>query len=233
LTAVPVDPPVDARLDPPRAHSRYYILRLLRDELNGIAREVIPKGGMLIDYGAGSSPYRPIFDPLVRSYVAVDLPARIQPGSETLPIGHASLRDASAAVVLSTQVIEHAEDWQAHLAECRRLLEPGGLLVLSTHGYWLFHPDPADYWRWTRQGLAKVIVDSGFEIVRLRGLMGIAPTGLQLLQDGLAARLPVLLRPAFFWFMQRAIGIVDRIHTDAERDADACVFVVVARSLPS
>jgi ubiquinone biosynthesis O-methyltransferase len=40
--------------------------------------------------------------------------------------------DAGFDLVVSFEVIEHLADWQTFLEECRRVLAPGGLLVLST-----------------------------------------------------------------------------------------------------
>jgi SAM-dependent methyltransferase len=51
----------------------------------------------------------------------------------------------SMAAVVSMQVIEHLWDQPRHLAECRRVLRPGGTLVVSTPNRLTFSPgyDPA------------------------------------------------------------------------------------------
>lgn len=63
-----------------------------------------------------------LHDERVRSVIA-DL-------DEPLPF-----RDGSVDRVLSVNVTEHVADPQAHLAECHRVLRPGGLLVLA-HSDW-------------------------------------------------------------------------------------------------
>jgi len=63
-----------------------------------------------------------LHDPRVRSRIA-DL-------DEALPLG-----DASLDRVVSLNVVEHLADPAAHLAECHRVLRPGGLMVLA-HSDW-------------------------------------------------------------------------------------------------
>lgn len=60
-------------------------------------------------------------------YVSDNLAYRVVPQSGPLPFA-----DASFDVVLSFQVIEHVSDTRAYLEEARRVLRPGGTLVLIT-----------------------------------------------------------------------------------------------------
>lgn len=53
-------------------------------------------------------------------------------------------------VVISTEMLEHAEDWRACLWAMAEVLVPGGLLVLTTRSPGFpFHPFPVDCWRFT------------------------------------------------------------------------------------
>jgi O-methyltransferase len=217
------------RSNPGRTHSRYYILTALREELRSLAAEVLPeRRDVLVDFGAGVLPYRGIFEPHVNRYIAVDLPGRRSHDDTILPVGDPSLGDGCADVVLSTQVLEHVPDVRAYLRECHRMLNASGRLILSTHGSWQYHPDPADFWRWTPRGLQKTLEDAGFVVIRMRGLMGLAATGVQLLQDGIVPKLPRAVRPAFCLVMQAGVQAADTLHSRSERDNDACVFVAVA-----
>ena len=69
-------------------------------------------------------------------------------------------RTTSFDAVLSTQVLEHVADPGALPAERFRVLRPGGRLLLSTHGIFVYHPDPDDYWRWTVRRPASTCVDA-------------------------------------------------------------------------
>ncbi len=217
---------LDPRLQPPQQATRFYHHRLLREALETVAARYLAarQDCVLIDFGCGAMPYRPIFERYVTQYVGIDLPEK--PHADFSSTGQ--LPDGAADIVLSTQVLEHAEQPHAYLGECYRLLKPGGLLVLSTHGYWMYHPDPHDFWRWTGEGLRKTIKDAGFHVVDFRGLMGLASTAVHLLQDALMPRLAGFARPGFAWGMQRLAALADRVHSGEERAADACVFLAVA-----
>ena len=187
-------------------------------------------GQTLVDLGCGDMPYRMLYQPLVDRYIGVDLSSNARADMHFDGAGKVPLPDGSADVVLSTQVLEHVSSPQQYLAEARRLLRPGGVLFLSTHGYWMFHPDPTDYWRWTGEGLKTEIAKAGFRVERCRGVMNLASAGVQLFQDGLTPRVPSFLRSAFFWTMNRLMALVDRKgEGNASRDIDASVFIVTAR----
>ena len=111
--------------------------------------------------------------------------------------GTVAVADASVDVVLSTQVLEHVTDPAVYLAECVRVLRPGGRLLLTTHGTMFYHPDPVDYWRWTCDGLRKAVTDAGLEVTRFEGVVGMAATGLQLVQEAFYYRLPRRLAHLF------------------------------------
>jgi SAM-dependent methyltransferase len=110
----------------------------------------------LLDVGCGPKPYEPLFTPYVASYVGVDPVdnprAELKGSVEDLPV-----EDGSFDVVLCSQVLEHCDDPAKAVFELHRVTAPGGRLLLSTHGVQVYHPSPADYWRWTHAGLEKVL----------------------------------------------------------------------------
>jgi hypothetical protein len=69
-------------------------------------------------------------------------------------------------------VLEHVVDVGEYLAECYRLLRPGGVLLISTHGTWLYHPYPTDVRRWTCWGLRHEIEKVGFRVEEQIGCVG-------------------------------------------------------------
>jgi SAM-dependent methyltransferase len=173
-------------------------------------------------------PYRPVFAQKVERYVGADLPRNRLADVHLDESGRAAMPDASVDIVLSSQVLEHVPSPDAYLAEAHRLLKATGTLILSTHGYWMYHPDPTDFWRWTREGLVRQIEAAGFTVQSVRGVMNLAASGLQLFQDGVAAAVPGVLRPSFHFVMNRAMWLVDRLGSDASRSRDAGVFIVRA-----
>jgi SAM-dependent methyltransferase len=230
-----IEQPNSYHLYPSRLSDRSYILDLIRRRIESIAQTYLidREGLVLVDLGCGSCPYKPIFEQYVAQYVAVDLPENPKADFFVSENNYTTLHSNFADVVLSTQVLEHSSNPMKYLRECYRILKPGGLIFLSTHGYWIYHPDPADFWRWTRSGLTKIIEESGFQVVESQGIMGLAPTALQLFQDALRPKIPGFIKPLFVLMAQLFIALLDRLHSQSERDQDACVLVVVASKAES
>jgi SAM-dependent methyltransferase len=218
----------------PRRNSRgYWILTQLREEYTQIAKEYVarlPKDRTrLVDFGAGNAPYYPLFAPYVSEYLRCDLAGNpmadcLLECPDLLP-----LTEGSVNLVLSSQVLEHSMNPARYLAECARVLAEDGLLMLSTHGVWRYHPDPVDLWRWTSSGLRRIVEQSGFEILRFRGILGPSAYGMQIWQDAVLGRLHGRLHPLFSLIMQSWIQLADRRCPPEIRDVDASVFTVVGR----
>jgi colanic acid/amylovoran biosynthesis glycosyltransferase len=198
--------------------------------MESIANVYLPKreGLVLVDLGCGTKPYRPIFEPYVNQYIGVDLPGNQQAEFFASLDNKTRLPDSFADIVLSTQVLEHVANPMEYLHECYRILNDPGVLILSTHGYWMYHPNPTDFWRWTSSGLRNILQEAKFHIIHLQGLMGLSSTAIQLLQDALMPKIPAFARSVFAPLMQLFVAIFDRVHSPNDRDRDACVFVCVA-----
>ena len=187
----------------------------------------MPRGAQVLDYGCATQPYRELFPEA--AYRGADLPGNPQADLCISPDGSLPLGDAGTDLVLSTQVLEHIPDPAAYLRECRRVLRPGAHLLLTTHGLWIYHRDPVDYWRWTAEGLRFLAEREGFEVERLEGLMGLAGVAVQLFQDATYHHLPRPLRWAYAIVMQRIVALMDWFHAPESRAHNAMVYVMLAR----
>lgn len=122
----------------------------------------------VLDFGCGCSPYRSLFpgaDYRRADYINIDkLDYRIGE-DERIPE-----EDNSFDIVLSTQVLEHIAKPKLYLKEARRLLKPGGRLILSTHGIFAEHGCPFDFHRWTADGLCKEVEATDFTVNKLSKL---------------------------------------------------------------
>jgi SAM-dependent methyltransferase len=86
------------------------------------------------------------------------------------------LPDASVDVVVNFQVIEHLWDQPQFVAECARVLRPGGLLLMSTPNRITFSPgrdtpiNPFHTRELNAAELAELLTDGGFQIRSMSGV---------------------------------------------------------------
>lgn len=158
--------PEPERRFPPVDDRHYLVLGELSKALRSeIARTLSGKKDLrILDIGCGNKPYLPFFADSAGSYWGVD--AVDGPLVDSVAVAEElPFDDAEFDVILCTQVLEHVDDPVRVLSEIYRVLAPGGVVFLSTHGVFLYHPDPPtsdrDYWRWTHSGLLRIMRQSG------------------------------------------------------------------------
>jgi len=219
------------RLSPNVFHTRYVHLTKLRDATIKTINELTAGNNnlLLVDFGCGDMPYRSVIEPKVGKYLGVDLEMNAKAEHHIGFDSKTTLPDNYADIVLSNQVLEHVDTPSGYLQEAYRILKPGGTIILTTHGYWFYHPTPNDYWRWTSAGLRKIVEAEGFEINSFHGIMGLAASGLQLLQDAIGIKLPKFLLPPFAFVMQGMIALFDKLNSQSQRDRDASLYIVIAQ----
>ncbi len=135
--------------------------------------------GKLLDVGCGIKPYEALFKN-VSGYVGVEYPstagshyaddtrADVWGDAQALPFPAESF-DAA----LSLQLLEHLPEPAAHLNEIFRALKKGGRVLVTAPFAWPLHGLPADYRRFTKNGLRKMLEDAGFRVEELREQGGV------------------------------------------------------------
>jgi SAM-dependent methyltransferase len=138
-----------------------------------------PGAGWLVDVGGGAGGvtallgWRPDRTLVVEGNAALCEAARSRHGlgSARATVDHVPIAEGSASIVCLLDVIEHLTDPVAALLEARRLLAPGGRLVVNVPAHqWLWSPaDEAlgHVRRYTRSTLRADLVAAGFEPVVL------------------------------------------------------------------
>lgn len=208
-----------------------YPMRKLREAVDDCLSQCsLPPGAPVLELGCGNRAYQRAVQRTGAKYLGADLAGNQHADIVIEADGRVPVEGGVYAAVLSIQVLEHVSDPAVYLAEARRLLRPGGKLILSTHGFWVYHPSPQDFWRWTSAGLQKLLEDNQFKVLSFTGVMGMMPAALQIFQDQLRRHLPVFLSRIFTTLMQTLVGWTDRMHSAAARNRDAMIYVVLLES---
>ncbi len=137
----------------PRLKKAFFLHRkALRDFVMRFA-EGVEKEAWILDFGCGAKPYAPYFKS--RRYIGVD--GHAGSAADVLSGERIPFRDGVFDCVLSFQVLEHVPDPKTLLDECRRVLKPDGTLLISVPFVYEYHACPTDYWRFTHEGLSKLL----------------------------------------------------------------------------
>lgn len=118
------------------------ILEVGAQDVNGSPREVIASLGPRAYYGVDFGPGK-----------GVDL---------VLDVKHLLTHFGKDRfdVVISTEMLEHAEDWKTAVNQMKAVLRPGGILILTARGPGFpYHGFPHDYWRFTVKDCERIFSD--------------------------------------------------------------------------
>lgn len=126
----------------------------------------------VLDIGGGRAPHRAaLAQARPRApQIVIDLEA----APELTLVANAAclpLAADTAGVVALFQVLQHVADPAAVLAEMRRVLTPGGLMLI-TYPTMQVEGRSRDLWRWTRAGAERTVGEAGFAVVRHHPLGG-------------------------------------------------------------
>ena len=99
-----------------------------------------------------------------KSYVGCDM--REGRGvDKVLNLHNIDVPDGSVGTVITCDTLEHVEFPHTALTEIHRILKPGGMVFLSTVLDFRIHDSPADYWRFTPDGLKSLLKPFSFVFV--------------------------------------------------------------------
>ncbi|HUD02680.1 MAG TPA: methyltransferase domain-containing protein [Candidatus Paceibacterota bacterium] len=126
--------------------------------------------GVVVDIGGGHEPdYFEYFDmtratsvtPVDGSFSGIDFE------KDALPFA-----DNSFDTALCANVLEHVYNHRFFIGEIKRVVRPGGELVGFVPFLIQYHPDPHDYFRYTKEALIRMFADAGFTDIKIKAIGG-------------------------------------------------------------
>lgn len=145
----------------------------------------LPAGARVLDAGAGDAPYRGLFAHC--DYRTHDWPNSPHTGAQSADvvadIAQLPLADGELDAVVCTEVLEHVRNPAAALQELRRVLAPGGRILITVPFVGELHEEPFDFQRFTSYGLQAHLEDAGFVAVDVQPLSGWWTTFSQVLRN--------------------------------------------------
>jgi SAM-dependent methyltransferase len=127
-------------------------------------------GKSVIEVGSNNvnGSLRPIIEAMEpQEYIGVDIVEG--PGVDLLCSAENLVQEfgeESFDLVISTEMLEHVQDWKQSINNMKRICRPNGVILITTRsrGY-PFHGHPADFWRFETEDMESIFSD--FEITRL------------------------------------------------------------------
>lgn len=118
--------------------------------------------------------------------------------------------DESFDIVLATGLMEHLKDpWQA-LQEMKRVLKPGGKVLIGASWVFSLHDMPDNYYHFTPVGMEYMLKKEGWKNVMSKGSCGPMKTiGILLQRIGYQTKSNVLVRIALF-LVAKTLPFFDR-----------------------
>ncbi|MEO6613346.1 MAG: methyltransferase domain-containing protein [Chitinophagaceae bacterium] len=156
---------ISKEFNPGFSHHFYYMRRGL---LAAITKHASSLSGVLLDFGCGSKPYRPIIK--VDKYIGLDFE---NPGhnhaNEDIDVYYDGksipFADNYFDSVLCSEVFEHLFDLESTLKELNRVLKKGGKMLVTCPFVWGEHEMPYDYARYTVFALQDLFKKNGFQVI--------------------------------------------------------------------
>jgi SAM-dependent methyltransferase len=193
--------------------------------------------GELLDVGCGSKPFAPVFAGSVRRYWGSDLRgSRYLGGARPDAYATAEAQPFRGGVfdtVLGLSMLTYLPRPERMIAEARRVLRPGGVLILEFTQMVPLHDEPHDYFRFTRFGAEFLLREGGFEPIEIVPVGGLwARVGLSMIAalnrwnrgpTRILTELPVRF---LYVVLQLGFEALDRLFFDPR---EVLAHVVVAR----
>jgi SAM-dependent methyltransferase len=155
-------------IEPRAANLNYSLRRYFIDAYQARVVGAWAAGSRVLDLGGDKIQKRGQFDiaqcPLHTTYANASIAKRpdVQADAAVLPF-----RDAAFDGVVCAELLEHVYDPRRVIQEVRRVLKPGGRLVITAPFMVHIHADPDDYGRYTDTFWTRLLEETGFDQVAI------------------------------------------------------------------
>jgi SAM-dependent methyltransferase len=78
---------------------------------------------------------------------------------------HYPIEDNTFDIVLAGQVMEHVKSIWRWVEELKRIIKPGGYIILVSPVSWAYHEAPVDCWRIYPEGMKTLMEEKGLQII--------------------------------------------------------------------
>jgi len=95
-----------------------------------------------------------------REYIGTDIEAG--PGVDLVcPVDSLidKFGEGSFDVVVSANTLEHIRNWRTAVSTMKRLVAPGGIILVMAPCIWVYHAHPGDWWRYTADDFKNIFGD--------------------------------------------------------------------------
>lgn len=145
----------------------YFARKGLYHNIRALASEI---HGRTLDVGCGQKPYRSLF--LSSEYIGLEIDTpenRKRKQADVYYDGNVfPFHESEFDSVVINEVFEHVFNPDGFLSEVRRVLKPGGALLMTVPFVWDEHEPPWDYARYSSYGLSAILGKHGFRVEVLR-----------------------------------------------------------------
>ena len=70
------------------------------------------------------------------------------------------VKDESFDIVVSTELMEHVQDWKKVVSNMKHICKPNGIILITTRSYgYPYHGWPYDFWRFEQEDMAAIFSD--------------------------------------------------------------------------
>jgi len=142
--------------------------RFFQQQLGQVTQHI---QGIVVDLGCGKKPFEALIAACASHYIGLDIQAC--EADVVADITKLPLATGSIDTVICFQVLDDIAESTMFLDEVYRVLQPGGVLLLSVNQTWRTHDHPHDYYRFTKFGLKYVLEKSHFTVERIDAMGGL------------------------------------------------------------